>query len=103
MTEKWIIENGEVVDTSTGMTFDSFTELLTVLNGQSRHLTELSEENKKLKSVNQELRKELQLDAQQYKIFIEVINEADDLICSHLSKHYQRQWKNFCKTREIDV
>jgi len=105
MTEKRYIinNNGEIENTSNHMTWDSFTEVLTILNGQSRHLTELSEENKKLKSVNQELRKELQLDAQQYKIFIEVINEADDLICSHLSKHYQRQWKNFCKNREIDV
>lgn len=52
MTEKWIIENGEVVDTSTGMTFDSFTELLTILNGQSRHLTELSKANEQLQKEN---------------------------------------------------
>lgn len=62
MTEKWIIKNGEVVDTDSNMTFDSFWELLTVLNGQSRHLTELSEENKKLKQVLKELRDMIQYD-----------------------------------------
>ena len=60
-------------------------------------------ENEQLKSVNQELRKELQFDAKQYKVFIDVIDKADDLICSYLSKHYQRQWKNFCKNKEVDV
>lgn len=50
MTEKWIInDDGEVEDTTTHMTFDSFWELLTVLNGQSRHLNQLSEENRQLK------------------------------------------------------
>ena len=61
----------------------------------------LERENKKLKSVNQELRNELKFDEKMYKTFKEIIDEADDLITSHLSKHYQRKWKNFCKHRGV--
>lgn len=64
-------------------------------------LNELSDENEQLKSVNQELRNELKFDEKMYKTFKEIIDEADDLITSHLSKHYQRQWKNFCKHRGV--
>ena len=39
--EKWIIKNGEIVDTETNMTFDSFMEILTVLNGQSKQINKL--------------------------------------------------------------
>ena len=35
------------------MTFDSFIEILTVLNGQSRHLNELHDENQKLQKMNE--------------------------------------------------
>ena len=31
MTEKWIIKNGEIVDTTNNMTFDSFMEIIIVL------------------------------------------------------------------------
>lgn len=60
------------------------------------------EENKKLKEKIQLLQGELNADAKQYKIFIDIIDEADDLICSHLSKHYQRKWRTFCKNKEYD-
>ena len=60
------------------------------------------EENKKLKEKIQLLQGELNADAKQYKIFIDIIDEADDLICSHLSKHYQRKWRSFCKNKEYD-
>lgn len=63
---------------------------------------ELKEENKKLKSVNQELRDELRFDEKMYKTFKEIIDEADDLIMSHLSTHYQRLWKNFCRRRGVN-
>lgn len=63
----------------------------------------LIRKNEQLKSLNQELKNELESDAKQYKVFLEVIDEADDLIKSHLSKHYQRKWKNFCKSKEIEV
>ena len=102
-------KTGECIVTDKDDTAYSINELVNLLNYFNRctvsnvEFMELKEENEQLKSVNQELRKELQFDAEQYKIFIEVINEADDLICSHLSKHYQRHWKNFCKNREIDV
>lgn len=62
---------------------------------------QLEKENKQLKSLNQELRNELNFDEKTYKTFKEIIDEADDLITSHLSKHYQRQWKNFCKHRGV--
>ena len=72
-------------------------------------LNELFEENEQLKDENKELKEKIQLlqielnaDAKQYKIFIDIIDEADDLICSHLSKHYQRKWRNFCKNKEYD-
>ena len=61
----------------------------------------LLKEHEKLTSVNQELRNELKFDEKMYKTFKEIIDEADDLITSHLSKHYQRQWKNFCKHRGV--
>lgn len=61
----------------------------------------LLKEHEKLTSVNQELRNELKFDEEMYKTFKEIIDEADDLITSHLSKHYQRQWKNFCKHRGV--
>ena len=64
-------------------------------------LNKLTDENEQLTSVNQELRNELKFDEEMYKTFKEIIDEADDLITSHLSKHYQRQWKNFCKHRGV--
>lgn len=63
----------------------------------------LLKEHEKLTSVNQELRNELKFDEIIYKDFKEIIDEADDLITSHLSKHYQRKWKNFCKSKGMDV
>lgn len=56
MTEKWIIKNGEIMDTTTNMTFDSFMEIIIILNGQSRHLNKMTKENKKLKSICQDHR-----------------------------------------------
>lgn len=49
MTERWIIKDGEIVDTETNMTFDSFMEIVIVLNGQSRHLNELYKDKEELK------------------------------------------------------
>ena len=51
MTEKRYIinNNGEIENTSNHMTWDSFTEVLIILNGQSRHLEELGKENEELK------------------------------------------------------
>ena len=55
MTEKFIInQNGEIEDTMTHITFDSFMEILIVLNGQSRQLKKLSEENEQLKQQNKQ-------------------------------------------------
>lgn len=46
---KFIInQNGEIEDTMAHITFDSFMEILIVLNGQSRQLKKLSEENEQL-------------------------------------------------------
>ena len=53
MTEKWIIKNGEIVDTTNNMTFDSFMEIIIVLNGQSRHLTQMSKE---IEQLNQDIK-----------------------------------------------
>ncbi len=50
MTEKFIInQNGEIEDTIAHITFDSFMELVIILNGQSRQLNGLWEENEQLK------------------------------------------------------
>ena len=55
MTGKFIInQNGEIEDTMTHITFDSFMEILIVLNGQSRQLKKLSEENEQLKQQNKQ-------------------------------------------------
>ena len=69
----------------------------------TKKIKELEKENEQLNSLNQSLRSELKFDEKMYKTFKEVIDEADDLIKSHLSKHYQRKWKNFCESREIDI
>ena len=80
MTDKWIIENGEIKDTTTNMTFDSFVEIITVLNGQSRRITELASDNKRLKfqlndCLNKKLfsRRELEKENEQLK---EQLSEA---------------------------
>ena len=58
MTEKFIInQNGELEDTMAHITFDSFMEILIVLNGQSRHLKKLSDENDQLKQRVTDLNK----------------------------------------------
>ena len=60
MTEKFIInQNGEIEDTMAHINFDSFMEILIVLNGQSRHLKKLSEENNQLKFENKDLKSEI--------------------------------------------
>ena len=48
------------------------------------------------------LEDELNVSAKDYQIHHEVISFADDLIMSHLTKHYQRQWKAFCKKRGVN-
>ena len=48
MTERWVIENGEIKDTRRGMTFDSFMEIVIVLNGQSETIRQLQLELKAL-------------------------------------------------------
>ena len=70
MTEKFIInQNGEIEDTMTHITFDSFMEIFIVLNGQSRQLKKLSEENellkgevKRLQCINKQLEERLDKD-----------------------------------------
>ena len=59
MTEKWIIKNGKIVDTESSIIFDSFMEIVIVLNGQSRKLNNLHEENISLKYKNELLQDEL--------------------------------------------
>lgn len=51
MTEKYILIEGGVKDTANGITWDSFLELVIVLNGQSRQLQKLSVENEQLKQT----------------------------------------------------
>ena len=61
MTEKWIIRNGEIVNTETHMTFDSFMEIIIVLNGQSKELANLHEENIDLRLKIAELEAEIDI------------------------------------------
>lgn len=72
------------------------------LDDYKKEIKKLKGENKELKEKIQLLQSELNADAKQYKIFIDIIDEADDLIMSHLSKHYQRKWRSFCKNKEYD-
>ena len=76
MTEKRYIinNNGEIENTSNHMTWDSFTEVLTILNGQSRHLEELAEENEQLK---QALREQLEENGNSY--CIKILDKIFDL------------------------
>ena len=62
-------------------------------------VNKLYEENQSQKDLIENLQNELNFDAKQYKVFIDIINEADDLIKSHLSKHYQRKWKTICQKK----
>lgn len=60
MVDKYSLNNeGGVIDNSNGITFDSFWELLTVLNGQSNRINQLDCEIKNLKNENLELRRVL--------------------------------------------
>lgn len=34
---------------------------------------------------------------------IQIIDEADDLIKSHLSSHYNRKWENYCKNNGLNL
>ena len=37
------------------------------------------------------------------RILKECLDEADDLIKSHLSSHYNRKWENYCKNNGLDL
>ena len=95
MTEKRLIVDDDYA------WIDTFTNTVIEIEDALDLVNKLWKENEKLKSVEQELRNELKFDEEMYKTFKEIIDEADDLITSHLSKHYQRQWKNFCKHRGV--
>ena len=93
MTDKWIIENGKIKDTTTNMTFDSFVEIITVLNGQSRRITELASDNKRLKfqlndCLNKKLfsRRELEKENKQLKETNQKLNEEVCILQMDLCK-----------------
>ena len=60
MTEKWIIKDGEIIHTATNITFDSFIDIVVVLNGQSKNITQLYDKNKELKYENEYLKRVMQ-------------------------------------------
>ena len=37
------------------------------------------------------------------RILKECLDEADDLIKSHLSNHYNRKWENYCKNKGLNL
>lgn len=37
------------------------------------------------------------------RILKECLDEADDLIKSHLSSHYNRKWENYCKNKGLNL
>lgn len=81
MTEKWIIKNGKIVDAESSIIFDSFMEIVIVLNGQSKKLNNLHEENIALKYKNELLQDELkQCKAVIDKKWMEYLKEKE-LIC----------------------
>ena len=90
-----ITKDGTLIIIQKGLKLYNISDVVDLLN-------ELNDENKELKEKIQLLQIELNADAKQYKIFIDIIDEANDLICSHLSKHYQRKWRTFCKNKEYD-
>lgn len=59
MTEKWKLIEGRIIDMETRMDFDSFMEIVPILNGQSIHLQELRKENEYLKKRLKETLDEL--------------------------------------------
>ncbi len=76
MTDKWIIENGEIKDTTTNMTFDSFMEIITVLNGQSKKITGLNKEKEQL-----------------IQCYNNVLNEMDSIVEENEQlKHYKEAY-----------
>lgn len=55
MTEKWIIKNGEIIDTENNISLDSFVDVVIVLNQQSKNIKQLFNENELLKQRNRHL------------------------------------------------
>lgn len=56
MSEKYILENGVIKDTSNNITFHDFVDILILINGQSRKISSLDKENMELKSDYQTLK-----------------------------------------------
>ena len=79
---KFIInQNGEIEDTMAHITFDSFMEILIVLNGQSRHLKKLSEENEQLKQFKNKV----------FSCIEKAVEETEKYNHSDTSRYYSRK------------
>lgn len=96
MTERYVINNNcEIENTSNHMTWDSFTEVLTILNGQSRHLEELGEENEQLKQQLMDCKKdekELSISFMEYKM------QLIDVLQQNYNYAYNQRQKNLDKS-----
>lgn len=94
MTEKWILKDGVVVNTENNMTFDSFTELVIVLNGQSNDIKTLTlqEEDRKL------YQRELENKIKELKSFKANVKE----VLKHEYKGYENKvWGTWIKSLSL--
>lgn len=94
--EVYFVHDGNIINRETGE------QLIGVIEDCWK-INQLHEENKKQSDLIENLRIELNLTTKDYNIFKEIIDEADDLICSHLSRYYQNKWRNFCQNRGVDL
>ena len=72
----------EISDNGEWITYGEIVELL-------NEFVRIEEENKELKKENKKL--------------IQIIDAADDLIKSHLSSHYNRNWECYCKNNGLNL
>ena len=98
MTERWTIKDGEIVDTETNMTFDSFIEILTVLNGQSRHLDIFHEEKQTLIT---EFAKTIRTYEDEIRRLKLRLTDKDDLLSKQLTINENLNKQIFQREKEI--
>ena len=60
------------------------------------HILLTDDERRKASNHIKKLEKEIE-------VLKECLDEADDLIKSHLSSHYNRKWENYCKNKGLNL
>lgn len=89
--ERFMVDDcGTLIDMHTRDTFDYVSDVCDLLNRQHETIQRLKENITELLSVDVE--EELLKENEQLQ---QLLDYADDLIQSHLSEQYIRQWRNF--------